>query len=96
MAEVHVYAITTDMSYKHRRCYQIIKYLLRASAFDRLPNYHIKTAVLRHHTTCSDTADDCVDCVMGMFRDLLQTYQTKQLLSYQSNLNILNDDGYNY
>ena len=84
MAEIQ--SITTDMSYKHRRCYQIMKYL--SENFFSLPNYHIKTVVLRHHTTCSDTTDDCVDCVMGMFRDLLRAYKTKKLLSYQSNLNI--------
>ena len=48
------------------------------------------TVALRHHTICSDTAEDCVDCVMGMFRDLLQAYETRELLSYQANQNILN------
>ena len=73
MAEIQ--AITHEMSDKHRRCYQIMKYLP-----DKFrPNYHKKTVALRHHTTCSDTTDDCVDCVMKMFLDLL----------YQSNLNII-------
>ena len=90
MAEIQ--SITTDMSGKHRRCYQIMKYLSKAKSWYLLPNYHIKTAVLRHHTTCSDVTDDCVDCVMALFRDLLLAYKTTELLSYQSNFNILNEN----
>ena len=86
MAEI--YAITNKMSDKHRRCYQIMKYLVEVGWFRSLSNYHIKTAVLRHHTTCSNITDDCVDCVMETFRDLRQAYETEDLLSYQSNLNI--------
>ena len=88
MAEIQ--AITHAMSDKQRRCYQIMKYLSEARRFNTLPNYYIKTVVLRHHTTCSDVTDDTVDCVMEMFRDVQQAYKTKELLSYQSNLNILN------
>ena len=87
MAEIQ--AITLEMSEKHRRCYQIMKYLSEVIAMYKLPNYHIKTVVLRHHTKCSNTTDDCVDCVMGMFRVLLRACKTKKLLLYQSNLNIL-------
>ena len=87
IAEIH--AFTQDMSDKHKRCYQIMKYLSEMRWFDSSPNYHIKTVVLRHHATCSNTTDDCVDCVMRIYRDLLQAYKTKELLSYQSNLNIL-------
>ena len=83
MAEIQ--AITLTMSDKHRRCYQIMKYL----PDKYLPNYHIKTVALRHHTTCSDTTDDCVDCVMEMFLDLVHAYKTQKLLLYQSNLNII-------
>ena len=85
MAEIH--AITNKVSHKHRRCYQIMKYLSENSAHE-IPNYDIKTVVLHHHTTCSDTTDICVDCVMRIYRDLLQAYTKKELLSYQSNLNI--------
>ena len=85
-----IQAVTLAMSDKHRRCYQIMKYLSEVRVFGKLSNYHVKTVVLRHYTTCSDTTDDCVDCVMGMFRDLGQAYKTNELLSYQSNLNISN------
>ena len=86
LAEIN--AFTTDMSDKHRRCFQVIKYF--SEPFDSLSSYHIKTVVLNHHTTCADTTDDCVDCVIGILRELLQAYKTKKLLSYQSNLNIIN------
>ena len=92
MAELH--AFSQEMSDKHRRCFQIMKYFSDARLWDCLPNYHIKTLVLRHHTTCSDTTDDTVECVMEMFRDLLRAYKTNKLLSYQSNLNILKDDAF--
>ena len=90
MAEID--AFTTKMSYKHKRCYQVIKYLLATGIF--LPNYHIKTVVLNHHTTCADTTDYYVDCVIGMLRELLQAHETKELLSYQSNLNIIKGDDF--
>ena len=94
LAEIN--AFTTDMSDKHRRCYQVMKYFSEQSS--SLSSYHIKTVVLNHHTTCTDITDDCVDCVIGMLRELLQAYKTKKLLSYQSNLNIMNreDDDYMY
>ena len=90
MAEI--YAFTKVMSQKHRRCYQIMKYLSEPRGLVDLPNYHIKTVVLRDHPTCSDTTDDCYDCVMALFGDLLLAYKTMELLSYQSNFNILNSD----
>ena len=91
-----IQAFTSKMSDKHRRCYQIMKYLSGARVFqkvpnfwpEQLPNYHIKSVVLRHHTTCSDTTDDCVDCVIRIFRDLQRAYEKKELLSYQSCTNI--------
>ena len=90
MAEIH--ALTSEMSDKHRRCYQIMKFLFHVY-FIVISNYHVKTVLLRHHTTCSDTTDECVDCVLGMLRDLLQAYETEELLSYKSNLNLLGRKG---
>ena len=88
LAEIN--AFTKDMSDKHRRCYQVMKYFSERSWGGGLSSYHIKTVVLNHHTTRGDTTDDCVDCVIGILRELLQAYETKELLSYQSNLNIIN------
>ena len=84
MAELN--AFTKEMSDKHRGCYQIMKYL--SDKLDIVPNYDIKTVVLHHHTTCSDITDGYVDCVFGMFRGLRQAYETAELLSYLSNVNI--------
>ena len=80
-------AITQTMSDKHRRCYQIMKYL--SERFQGVPTYDMKTVVLHHYATCPDKTDICVDCVMGMFLHLVHAYTTRELLSYQSNLNIL-------
>ena len=91
MAELQT--LTLAMSDKHRRCYQIMKYLSEArGGLDTLRNYDIKTVALRHHTTCSDTTDDCVECVMRMLLDLRQAFKTNKQLLYQSNLNTLNQD----
>ena len=49
----------------------------------------MKAIVLRHHTPCSDTTHDCVECVIRMYRDLLQAYEAKELLLYHSNLDIV-------
>ena len=89
-------AFTTDMSDKHRHCYQIIKYISETQLRRRkLSSYHIKTIVLRHHTECTDTTDDLVKCILKIYQDLHQAYETKVLLSYQSNLNIL-DKSFSY
>ena len=82
-------AFTKEMSNRHRRCYQIIKYLLEINPYLKLPSYHIKTIILRHHTECTDTTDELVQCVVKIYQDLHQAYETGELLSYQSNLNLL-------
>ena len=83
-------AFTKEMSDKHRRCYQIMKYVTKRGCAV-LSDYHIKSLVLCHHTTCSDTSHDCVECVFTIYRDLLRAYTRFELMSHQSNLNILND-----
>ena len=87
VAEINVF--NTTMSEKHRRCMQIIKYLFEMSWKASFRNYHLKTVVLRHHTTCKDTTDNSVECVIGIIRDLLHAYESNQLLLHQSNMNIL-------
>ena len=89
MAEIN--AFTEDMYDKHKRCYQIMKY---PSEISELSNNQIKTVVLQHNRKCSDTTDDCLDYVIGMFRNLQQANESKELLSYQSNFNILKDNVY--
>ena len=89
VAEINVFI--TEMTDKHRKCYQILKYLSERLSymFCSLSNYHVKTVVLEHHITCSNTTDDYVECVIGIYQELLQAYRSKQLLSYQSNINII-------
>ena len=87
MAEIN--AFTGDMYDKHNRCYQIMKY---PSEISELSNNQIKTVVLHHNRKCSDTTDDCLDYVIGMFRNLQQANESNELLSYQSNLNIFKDN----
>ena len=77
-----------EMSDKHRRCYQIMKFLSKGTS-SVFTNYHLKTVVLNHHTTCSDTTDECVECVFTVFRDILRAYTTFELMSYRTNLNLL-------
>ena len=83
---------TTEMSEKHRRCVQIIKYLLE-SCVASYRSYHLKTIVLSHHTSCIDTSIDCVNCVTEIIRDLAHAYNSKVLFLNQTNMNILKREG---
>ena len=87
-------AFKTGISDKHKRCYQVMKYLSAVLCPVSIDSYHIKTAVLQHHLTCSDTNLDCIECVMRSFRELLHAYNKKELLSYKSNLNILRESDF--
>ena len=82
-----LYSFNIEMSDKHRRCYQIIKFLSKGTS-SILSNYHLKTVVLNHHTTCSDSTDLYVNCVFAMLRDILRAYTTFELMSYRTNLNM--------
>ena len=86
-------AFNAEMSDKHKFCYKIVKYLIGSLKNNFVNNYHVKTVAIRHHTTCSDNTDDCIKCVLRMFRDLLQAFESNELLSYRSNLNILSSNG---
>ena len=44
---------------------------------------------LRHHAARSDTRTSRIDCIIEMLWDLQRAYETKELLSYHSDLNIL-------
>ena len=94
MTELNVFK--TEMSVKHKNSYKIIKYFSETIVGHKLPSYHIKTLILRHHTKCSDTANSVVDCVMEIICDLHQAYDTKQLLDYKTNLNMLGLYDYYY
>ena len=94
MTELNVFK--TEMSVKHKNCYKIIKYFSETIVGHKLPSYHIKTLVLRHHTKCSDTTKHGVDCLREIICDIHQAYETKQLLDYKTNLNMLGLYEYDY
>ena len=87
MAEIQ--AFKTGMSDKHRQCYQITKYLAKDSLGTHVNKYFIKNVVLQHSTTCSDTSDNYVDCVIKVYQDILNAFKRRKFLSYHSNINIL-------
>ena len=82
IAEIQAFS-KTKISDKHRRCYQIMKYL------PNIRKYLIKNAVLQHSTTCSDTSDNYVNCVIKVYQDIGNAYNRGEFLSYHSNINIL-------
>ena len=74
-------------SAKHRQCYKIIKYILAETC--AMPNYHVKTVALHHNITCSNPIDDCIECVLEIFEELLRAYETGTLKHiHESNINI--------
>ena len=94
MAEMQ--AFKTEMSEKHRRCYQITKYLTKDSMDFHVNKYMIKNVVLQHSTTCLDTSDNYVNCVIKVYQDIVIAYNRREFLSYNSNINILSNTGNDY
>ena len=91
LAEIQ--ALKTEMSEKHRRCFQIVKYLAKDVKYIRENKYLLKNVVLQHSTTCSDTSDNYVDCVIKVYQDIGNAYNRWAFLSYHSNINILSTTG---
>ena len=88
IAEQHFFA--TRISDKHKRCYIIMKYITTMSLEwpEKVSHYQIKFVVIQHQKKCLDISNNTVDCVIEMYRDLLQAYESQELLSHHSNLNI--------
>ena len=86
--EVQAIAI---MSEKHRRCFQLLKFLLQAQYST---SYHLKTAVLNHNSTCHDSSEDCPSCVFSVLRDLRRAYKSNHLKSFKLHANLLPRQGY--
>ena len=87
MAEINEFV--KNASAKHRKCYQIIKYLNETGSLN-LPSYHVKTVALHHSKTCSNTTDDCAECVMKIFEELRSAYELKQLNQFhEAKINLL-------
>ena len=82
------------MSDQHRRCFQILKYLLGIASDEYINNYHMKIVVLNHNRTCVGTTDHCSECVLKIFQELRQSYKSKKLISPHTHRNLLRRDGY--
>ena len=90
MAEITF--IVNEMSEKHRKCYQIIKYVL-ARFIDRayIEWYYVKTVVLNHSRKCSDSSEGLTECVLKIITELKHVYETKTLkLFHDSGVGIFN------
>ena len=83
-----------EMSDKHKRCYQILKYIHSLASEEHINNYHMKIAVLRHNGSCTDSTEQCAECVLKLFQQLRKAYESKKLISPYSNQNLLRHDGY--
>ena len=72
-------AIKNEFSMKHKKCYMILKYIFQIG---KINNYIMKTAVLHHHTTCTDTSEDMVACVTTILQELNDAYKRGHLQAY--------------
>ena len=86
MTEIN--AFSKDGSKMHRRCHQIIKYVLEKSYSNTtwvesigIQNYDVKTVVVKHCLTCSITSDDCFYCVVKILEELFSAYDSEKLES---------------
>ena len=82
-------AIKNEFSTKHKKCYMILKYIFQTG---ELNNYTMKTVVLHHHTTCTDTSEDMVACVTTILQELRDAYKRDHLLAYCRPVNILRNN----
>ena len=92
--KTELYEFVNNMSDKHKRCYQILKYLRDLAPGEHINKYHMKILILRHNKTCSNTTDECAECVVKLFQQLRKLYESKKLISPYSNQNLLKRDGY--
>ena len=81
-------AITNKFSMKHKKCYMILKYIFQTG---KISNYIMKTVVLHHHTTCTDTSEDMVACVTTILQEIRDAYKRCHLLAYCRPVNLLCD-----
>ena len=76
--------IVNEMSHKHRKCYQIMKYCLSNNEIHGtgINWYHLKTVVLNHSRECLDTSEESAECVLKVLTDLKRAYESKKLISF--------------
>ena len=54
-------------------------------------NYLVKTVVLHHHTTCTDTSEDMVACVTTILQELGDALVSGHLMAYRRPVNLLDN-----
>ena len=79
-------AIKNEFSMKHKKCYMILKYIFQTG---KISNYIMKTAVLHHHTTCTDTSEDMVACITSILQELVDAHMRGHLQAYCRPVNLL-------
>ena len=82
-------AIKNEFSVKHKKCYMILKYIFQRG---RIDNYTMKTVVLHHHTTCTDTSEDMDACVTTILQEIADAYKRRHLLAYCRQFNLLGNN----
>ena len=78
-------AIKNEFSTKHKKCYMILKYIFQTGEIN---NYTMKTVVLHHHTTCTDTSEDMVACVTTIIQEMADAYKRGHLQAYCRPVNL--------
>ena len=76
-----------SVSEKHRKTYLIIKFIIQF--FSLLPKYHFKIILFHHCKICTDTSEDYATCVLSILRELRQSYENGELMSFRGNVNLL-------
>ena len=86
MTEIN--AFSKDGSKTHRRCHQIIKYILEKSYSNTtwvegmgIQNYDVKTVIVKHCLACPNASDDCFSCLVKILEDLFTAYDSGKLES---------------
>ena len=72
-------AIKNEFSMKHKKCYMILKYIFQTG---EIYNYIMKTVVLHHHRTCTDTSEDMAACVNSILQEISDAYKRGHLQAY--------------
>ena len=76
-----------NVSEKHKKTYLIIKFILQF--FWILPKYHLKIILFHHYKICTNTSEDYTTCVLNILRELAQSYENGELMSFRGNVNLL-------
>ena len=92
MAEVNDFI--ENLSGKHRKCYQILKYHIAIGFLLNVRDYHVKTVVLHHSLALCIPTNDVIDCLREMLQELLQAYESRELKQFnEPRINLLSGYG---